>query len=220
MISVDTKKKENIGEFKNGGQEYRKKRDPRPVNTYDFPDKDKGKAAPYGIYDITKNKGWVSVGISADTSEFAVRSIESWWNEMGMASYSDATEIYITCDGGGSNSSRSRLWKRELQRFANKINKAIHVSHFPPGTSKWNKIEHKMFCFISSNWRGTPLIDLVTIVQLIGNTNTTKGLEIKAKEDLNIYKKGIVITDEEFSAINIEIDKFHGDWNYKISPQN
>lgn len=219
VISVDTKKKENIGEFKNAGREYRKKGHPRPVNTYDFPDKEKGKASPYGIYDITENKGWVSVGISADTSEFAVHSIESWWEEMGKESYVNASEIYITCDGGGSNGSRPRLWKRELQRFATKINKVIHVSHFPPGTSKWNKIEHKMFCFISQNWKGRPLTDLVTIVKLIGNTKTTKGLEIKAKTDTNIYKKGIVITDEEFATISIERDQFHGDWNYKIFPQ-
>jgi hypothetical protein len=219
VISVDTKKKENIGEFKKAGQEYRKKGDPRKVNTYDFPDPEKGKAAPYGVYDITENKGWVSVGISADTAEFAVNSIESWWEEMGKVSYKNASEIYITCDGGGSNGSRPRLWKRELQRFANKINKVIHVSHFPPGTSKWNKIEHKMFCFISQNWRGTPLVDLVTIVKLIGNTKTTKGLEIKVKSDVNIYKKGIVISNDEFAAINIDRDQFHGDWNYKISPK-
>jgi Rhodopirellula transposase DDE domain len=220
VISVDTKKKENIGEFKNAGREYRKKGNPRPVNTYDFPDKEKGKASPYGVYDMTENKGWVSVGISADTSEFAVNSIESWWEEMGKETYGDASEIYITCDGGGSNGSRPRLWKRELQRFANKIDKEIHVSHFPPGTSKWNKIEHKMFCFISQNWRGTPLTDLLTIVKLIGNTRTTKGLEIKAKADTNIYKKGIVISDEKFASLNIEKNQFHGDWNYKILPQN
>jgi hypothetical protein len=219
VISVDTKKKENIGEFKNVGREYCKKGEPRKVNTYDFPDKEKGKASPYGVYDITENKGWVSVGISADTAEFAVHSIESWWEEMGKLSYSDASEIYITCDGGGSNGSRPRLWKRELQRFSNKISKVIHVSHFPPGTSKWNKIEHKMFSFISQNWRGAPLVDLVTIVKLIGNTKTKEGLEIKVKPDTNVYKKGIVISDEEFSAINIERDRFHGDWNYKISPK-
>jgi len=219
VISVDTKKKENIGEFKNAGREYRKKGDPRKVKTHDFPDKDKGKASPYGVYDITKNKGWVSVGISADTAEFSVHSIESWWEEMGKFSYADACEIYITCDGGGSNASRSRLWKRELQRFSNKINKVIHVSHFPPGTSKWNKIEHKMFSFISQNWRGTPLVDLVTIVSLIGNTKTKAGLEIKVKSDTRIYKKGIVISDEEFASINIERNEFHGDWNYKISPK-
>jgi Rhodopirellula transposase DDE domain len=218
VISVDTKKKENVGEFKNTGREYCKKGNPRKVNTYDFPDKEKGKVAPYGVYDISQNKGWVSVGISSDTAEFAVNSIESWWEEMGKSTYPDAQELYITCDGGGSNSVRSRLWKRELQRFSNKINKVIHVSHFPPGTSKWNKIEHKMFSFISQNWRATPLVDLVTIVQLIGSTKTSKGLEIKAKTDTNVYQKGIVISDEEFMTINLKKDSFHGEWNYTISP--
>lgn len=220
VISVDTKKKENIGNFKNGGQEYSKIGDPKKVKVYDFVDKEKGKAAPYGIYDITKNKGWVSVGISKDTAEFAVNSIDSWWEEMGKEAYPDAQEIYINADGGGSNGSRPRLWKRELQKFANKINKVIHVSHFPPGTSKWNKIEHKMFCFISQNWRGKPLLDTATIVQLIGNTKTKKGLQIKSKLDEKAYQKGIVISDEEFMAINIEREAFHGEWNYTISPKN
>lgn len=220
VISVDTKKKELIGEFKNIGQEYRKKGSPVAVNVYDFIDKDKGKASPYGVYDLTKNNGWVSVGISSDTAEFAVNSIKSWWNEMGSAHYSHATEIYINADGGGSNGSRVRLWKVELQKLANEINKTIHVSHFPPGTSKWNKIEHKMFCFISKNWRGKPLIDEATIVQLIGHTTTTTGLTIKAKLDKNQYQKGIKISDEELAKVALEKELFHGEWNYKIKPKN
>lgn len=219
VISVDTKKKELIGEFKNGGEEYCKKGHPTKVNVYDFIDKEKGKAAPYGVYDISKNNGFVSVGISADTAEFSVNSIKSWWYEMGEETYKDATEIYINADGGGSNGSRVRLWKIELQKFANEINKTIHVSHFPPGTSKWNKIEHKMFCFISKNWRGKPLIDTATIVQLIANTTTKKGLTIKSKLDEKLYEKGIKISDKELAQINIVKEIFHGEWNYKITPK-
>ncbi len=218
VISVDTKKKELIGEFKNTGKEYSKKGMPTEVNVYDFIDPTKGKASPYSIYDLSKNMGWVSVGISSDTAEFAVNSIRSWWNEMGSTIYSNATEIYINADGGGSNGSRVRLWKMELQKLANEINKVIHVSHFPPGTSKWNKIEHKMFCFISKNWRGKPLIDTATIVQLISNTTTKKGLTIRAVLDGNEYKKGIKILDAALKNINLEKDEFHGEWNYKISP--
>ena len=220
VISVDTKKKELIGEFKNAGQEYCKKGDPTRVNTYDFIDKDLGKAAPYGVYDLSRNNGWVSVGVSCDTAEFAVNSIRSWWNEMGASSYPSATEIYINADGGGSNGTRVRMWKTELQKFANEIGKIIHVSHFPPGTSKWNKIEHKMFCFISKNWRGRPLVDTATIVQLIANTTTKKGLTIKAKLDDNEYLKGIKISDEELQRVKIEKDAFHGEWNYQIMPDN
>lgn len=219
VISVDTKKKELIGEFKNGGKEYCPKGKPIPVNVYDFINLSKGKAAPYGIYDISKNNGFVSVGISADTAEFAVNSIRNWWKEMGEASYKNATEIYINADGGGSNGSRVKLWKIELQKFANEINKIIHVSHFPPGTSKWNKIEHKMFCFISKNWRGKPLIDQATIVQLIANTTTKKGLTIKSKLDERTYEKGIKVTDEELNKVHIVKDQFHGEWNYQIAPQ-
>lgn len=218
VISVDTKKKELIGEFKNAGKEYCKKGMPTLVNVYDFINPEKGKASPYGIYDLSKNTGWVSIGISSDTAEFAVNSIRSWWTEMGHAIYSEADEIYINADGGGSNGSRVRLWKTELQGLANEIKKTIHVSHFPPGTSKWNKIEHKMFCFISKNWRGKPLIDTATIVQLISNTTTTKGLLIKAKLDERAYQKGIKISDEMFEKINIEKNPFHGEWNYKIMP--
>jgi hypothetical protein len=208
VIAVDTKKKELIGAFKNGGQAYQPKGQPLPVNVHDFMDKPKGKAVPYGVYDLAKNEGWVSVGISSDTAEFAVNSIRQWWQEMGREAYGDAQALYITADGGGSHGSRVRLWKAELQRFANDTGLTIHVSHFPPGTSKWNKIEHKMFCFISKNWRGKPLIDTATIVQLIGHTTTTKGLTIKARQ----------VTDEEFRKIALEPDPFHGEWNYKNIP--
>lgn len=219
VISVDTKKKELIGEYKNAGQEYHPKGRPPQVNVHDFMDKEKGKAAPYGVYDLSKNAGWVSVGISSDTAEFAVNSIRQWWQEMGIQAYAHASALYINADGGGSNGSRVRLWKAELQRFANELGKAIHVSHFPPGTSKWNKIEHKMFCFISKNWRGKPLIDTATIVQLIGNTTTTQGLTIQAKLDDHIYEKSRKVTDEEFLKIVLQPALFHGEWNYTILPQ-
>ena len=219
VISVDTKKKELIGEYKNGGQEYHPKGQAIQVNVHDFMDKQKGKAAPYGVYDLSKNAGWVSVGISSDTAEFAVNSIRQWWQQMGREFYVKASALYINADGGGSNGSRVRLWKAELQRFANDIGMAIHVSHFPPGTSKWNKIEHKMFCFISKNWRGKPLIDTATIVQLIGSTTTTKGLTIQAKLDDHTYEKSRKVTDEEFLKIALHPDLFHGEWNYTILPQ-
>ena len=216
VISVDTKKKELIGNYKNSGREYHKKGQSPAVNVYDFLDKEKGKVAPYGVYDLDKNKGWVSVGISSDTAEFAVNSIRHWWLEMGQKHYEKASAIYINADGGGSNGTRNRLWKKELQLFANEINKEIHVSHFPPGTSKWNKIEHRMFCFISQNWRGKPLIDTATVVSLIGNTRTNSGLEIKAKLDERIYQKGIKVSDEELAKINLYKETFHGEWNYTI----
>lgn len=219
VISVDTKKKENIGNFKNNGQEYHKKGEAPQVSVYDFIDKSKGKASPYGIYDLTKNKGWVSVGISSDTAAFAVNSIRTWWDEMGKETYPDATSIYINADGGGSNGSRVKLWKIELQKLANELGITIEVSHFPPGTSKWNKIEHKMFCFIAKNWRGVPLVDTATIVNLIGNTTNSTGLTVRAKLDEKEYQKGIVVSDEELAKVNIYKDEFHGEWNYKISPQ-
>ena len=219
VISVDTKKKENIGNYKNNGKEYRPKGNPREVEAYDFIDKNKGKVAPYGIYDIALNKGWVSVGINNDTAEFAVNSIRSWWYEMGQENYSKASEIFINADGGGSNGYRIRLWKTELQKLSNELNKSIHVSHFPPATSKWNKIEHKMFCFISANWKAKPLIDRVTVVNLIANTKTKNGLTIKAQLDENIYQKGIKISDAELEKINITRSDFHGEWNYAIHPQ-
>jgi transposase len=219
-ISVDTKKKENIGNYGNKGQEYEKKGQPKRVKVYDFIDKEKGKVAPYGIYDLSKNEGFVNVGISSDTAEFAVNSIRSWWYEMGEKSYQEATELLITADCGGSNGYRVKLWKVELQKLANELGMIINVCHFPPGTSKWNKIEHKMFCYISKNWRGQPLITKETVVNLIGNTQTTKGLTIKAKLDKNIYEKGQKITDGQLSAIALEQFEFHGEWNYKIKPQN
>jgi transposase len=219
VISVDTKKKENIGNYKNSGQEYYKKGEAPNVNVYDFVDKEKGKVSPYGIYDLSRNNGWVSVGISSDTAEFAVNSIRSWWEEMGVHSYGKSKRIYINCDGGGTNGSRNRLWKVRLQTLANELGLSIHVSHFPPGTSKWNKIEHKMFSFISKNWRGKPLIDRATVVNLISSTKTKKGLEISARIDEREYKKGIKISDAELLSLNIIKNKFHGEWNYEIRPK-
>lgn len=218
VISVDTKKKENIGNFKNNGSEYHKKGQAPKVNVYDFIDKEKGKVSPYGIYDLSKNKGWVNVGISHDTAQFAVNSIRKWWYGMGKETYPNSNELYINADGGGSNGTRNRLWKTELQKLATELSIKIHVSHFPPGTSKWNKIEHRMFCFISQNWRGKPLIDRATVVSLIGNTQTKKGLRIEAKLDNNEYEKGIKISDELLNKVHLEKNFFHGEWNYAISP--
>jgi len=219
VISVDAKKKEIIGEYKNNGQEWEKKGKPVEVNVYDFPDPVLGKAIPYGVYDITANKGWVNVGIDHDTSEFAVESIRRWWREMGSLLYPAAKELLITADGGGSNGSRVRLWKLELQKLADELCMTINVCHFPPGTSKWNKIEHKMFSFISQNWRGRPLITREVVVNLISNTRTKKGLEITAKLDINSYKTGIKVSDDELKKIAIDKDDFHGEWNYKIKPK-
>lgn len=219
VISVDTKKKEKIGNYKNDGREYSKKGEPREVNMHDFPNKKLGKVSPYGVYDLSENKGWVSVGISTDTAEFAVNTIRCWWYIMGKPVYSKAKELFITADSGGSNGYRIRLWKVELQKLANETKMSISVSHFPPGTSKWNKIEHKMFSYISKNWRGRPLITRETVVNLIANTKTKKGLEIKALLDKNIYEKGIEVMDEVMEKINIQRAKFHGEWNYTISPQ-
>jgi transposase len=218
VISVDAKKKENIGKYKNQGREWEKKGQPTTVNTYDFPDKDKGKACPYGIFDMTRNEGWGNVGISRDTAEFAVESIRRWWFGMGRFRYPKATCLLITADGGGSNGYRIRLWKREIQRLSNELGMAIEVCHFPPGTSKWNKIEHQMFSFVSKNWRGKPLDSIGTIVNLISNTTTKKGLTIEAEVDKNEYEKGIKVSDEEMDMLNIERDVFHGEWNYKIMP--
>ena len=216
MISVDTKKKENIGNFKNAGREYHEKGKAPQVNVYDFLDKEKGKFGPYGVYDLAQNKGWVSVGISSDTAEFAVNSIRSWWYEMGRNAYPMARKLYINADGGGSNGSRNRLWKVELQKLSDELKIDIHVSHFPPGTSKWNKIEHKMFCFISQNWRGQPLIDHATVVSLIGSTKTKTGLSIQVKLDEKIYEKGIKISDRQIRQISLSQEGFHGKWNYAI----
>ncbi len=220
VISVDTKKKENIGNFKNGGQEIAQQGKPVKVNGHDFPDKRLGKVSPYGIYDIGKNNGWVSVGISADTAEFAVNTIRTWWYRMGVLSYSEAAELIITADCGGSNGYRVRLWKMELQKFADESGLKIKVHHFPPGTSKWNKIEHRLFSYISKNWRGKPLITRETVINLIANTRTEKGLEIQATLDENLYDKGKKVTDIDFSTINIQGHSFHPEWNYSIIPHS
>ena len=218
VISVDAKKKELIGEYKNNGREYRKKGDPLKVNTHDFPNKENGKVTPYGIYDIGKNKGWVNVGVTSDTAEFAVNAIRSWWRSMGRKDYPKASKLMITADCGGSNGYRVKLWKWELQKLANELDLEIHVCHFPPGTSKWNKIEHKMFSYISQNWRGVPLISHEVVVQLIGNTRTSKGLQIEAQLDYRNYEKGKKVDDEDFKGIAITKNEFQGDWNYTISP--
>ncbi len=219
VISVDTKKKEIVGEFANKGSTWRPEGCPEKVNTHDFPDPDKGRASPYGIYDMTNNVGFVNVGISADTSEFAVESIRRWWLNMGKESHADATKLLITADGGGSNGSRVRLWKTELQRLADELNLEISVCHFPPGTSKWNKIEHRMFSYISQNWRGKPLVSIETIINLIGSTKTKKGLTIKTSVDTKEYTKGTKITDEEIEALSLRREQFHGEWNYTLYPQ-
>jgi transposase len=220
VISVDTKKKELIGRFKNGGREWQKKGQPEDVNIHDFADKDLGKVVPYGVYDLTHNQGWISVGINHDTAEFAVATIRRWWMRMGKQLYPQATELLITADGGGSNGSRVRLWKTEIQKLAQELNMVISVCHFPPGTSKWNKIEHRLFCHISENWRGRPLESRAVVVNLIASTRTDKGLKIKAEIDDSFYITGIKITDNEMAKLKIVCDKFHGEWNYKIYPKN
>lgn len=220
VISVDTKKKENIGEYNNSGKEYRPKGQPIKVNTHDFPNKKLGKAAPYGVYDVTKNKGWVSVGISHDTAEFAVNTIRAWWRKIGKVQYKKRKRLLITADCGGSNGYKVRLWKWELQKLANELKIEIHVCHFPPGTSKWNKIEHRMFSYISKNWRGVPLATIETVINLIGNTKTKNGLTVDVILDKNQYEKGKKISDEEFNSINIKCNRFHGEWNYIVKPKN
>ncbi|MEP6949333.1 MAG: ISAzo13 family transposase [Ginsengibacter sp.] len=217
VISVDCKKKELIGNFKNAGTEWLEKGKASHVKVYDFIDKELGKAVPYGVYDIAKNEGWVSVGISKDTAEFAVNSIRTWWQQMGKGHYHSAKKLLVTADGGGSNSSRSRLWKKELQKLATETRLEIHVCHFPPGTSKWNKIEHRMFSFISKNWRAKPLESLEVIVNLIANTTTQKGLIVRAEADKRIYEKGIKVEDADLENIKLTTNNFRGDWNYKIS---
>jgi transposase len=219
VISVDAKKKENLGNFKNPGQEYHPTGKAPPVRVYDFPDQALGKAIPYGVYDLAKDQGWVRVGISHDTAEFAVATIRAWWRQMGKPLYKQATELYIMADGGGSNGSRVRLWKTELQRLANARHLTLQVSHVPPGTSKWHKIEHRMFSFISKNWRGRPLLDRVTVVNLIGNTKTKTGLTLTARLDANRYEKGRRVSDQALRRVNLHRDPFHGDWNYVIRPQ-
>jgi len=218
VISVDTKKKELVGEFKNAGQEWHPKGEPQKVKTHDFPDKKLGKAIPYGVYDLASNEGWVSVGIDHDTAQFAAASILRWWREMGCARFPRASRLMITADGGGSNSSRNRLWKVALQDLSNETGLVLQVCHFPPGTSKWNKIEHRLFCFITKNWRGRPLTCYQTIVNLIGSTTTRTGLIVKAALDTNEYETGIKISDQELARVNCKRAAFHGDWNYTIQP--
>lgn len=217
-ISVDTKKKELVGDFKNGGKELRPKGNPEPVRVHDFIIEELGRANPYGVYDILKNNAWVSVGIDHDTAAFAVATIRRWWNEMGRESYAEARSLLITADGGGSNGSRVRLWKVELQGLANELGFPISVCHLPPGTSKWNKIEHRLFSFITQNWRGKPLVTHQVIVNLIGATTTKTGLKVKCGIDETIYPKGRKVTDAELAAVNIRRDSFHGEWNYTVFP--
>ena len=219
VISVDTKKKELVGKFANKGSTWRPQGCPEEVNVHDFLDPDKGRASPYGIYDLLNNVGFVNVGVSADTAAFAVESIRRWWLCMGKEKYPGTHKLLITADGGGSNGSRVRLWKTELQRFANEENLSVSVCHFPPGTSKWNKIEHRMFSYISQNWRGKPLVSIETIVNLIGATKTKKGLIIKTAVDTNEYAKGIKVTDAQMEALIIQKEEFHGEWNYTLHPR-
>ncbi|MCA1680413.1 MAG: ISAzo13 family transposase [Actinobacteria bacterium] len=218
VISVDTKKKELVGNYKNGGQEWRLTGAPELVSGHDFPDKELGKAIPYGVFDVAANQGWVSVGITADTAAFAVASIASWWQQLGRQRYRAATTLTITADCGGSNGNRTRLWKTELQRLADETGLQIAVCHFPPGTSKWNKIEHKLFSFISRNWRGRPLLSRQTIVSLIGATTSQAGLKVYARLDETDYQRGVKVSDDDLAAVNLTRDDFHPEWNYLITP--
>ena len=219
VISVDTKKKELVGNYKNGGSDYRPKGDPQRVNVHDFVDKELGKAVPYGVYDVAANAGFVSVGITSDTAEFAVEAIRSWLGRMGRQRYPKAQELTITADCGGSNGARVRLWKVELQKLSDETGLVLHVHHYPPGTSKWNKIEHRMFCHITQNWRGRPLTDRLAIVELIDATTTKTGLKVECLLDTRTYEKGIKISDAEMEMLNIEGDDFHPEWNYTIKPR-
>jgi len=218
-ISVDTKKKELVGDYRNAGREYRPKGDPEDVQVHDFINRKLGRASPYGIYDIGENTGWVNVGVTADTGEFAVESIRRWWHGQGASSYKRCSEILITADGGGSNGYRLRLWKVELQGLADELGIPISVCHLPPGTSKWNKIEHRLFSFISVNWRGKPLVSYETIVKLIASTRTDKGLVVHCELDKRHYEKGRKITDDELAQVRLYPDEFHGEWNYTILPK-
>jgi len=218
VISVDAKKKELVGNFKNQGREWRPKGSPEEVLIYDFESLGSGKVTPYGVYDLSQNKGWVSVGVDKDTAAFAVESIRQWWKTMGHTVYPQAKRLLITADSGGSNGSRVRLWKIELQNLSNETNLSISVCHFPPGTSKWNKIEHRLFSFISQNWRGKPLISHEVIINLISATTTKTGLEVACGMDSNSYPRGIKVTDKELKAVNLFKDPFHGEWNYTIKP--
>jgi hypothetical protein len=219
VISVDTKKKELVGPFRNAGREWQPKGRPEEVNVHDFPEEALGKAIPYGIFDMSRNEAWVSVGRDHDTPAFAVASIGQWWKTMGRPAYPRATELLITADAGGSNGYRTRAWKSELQRFADETGLCIHVCHFPPGTSKWNKIEHRLFCHITQNWRGKPLTSFETVVNLIGSTRTTKGLRVKARLDKRQYPTGVEITKVEMRSLALRHDDFHGDWNYVLEPR-
>jgi hypothetical protein len=218
VISIDTKKKENIGNFKNNGQEYRKNKDPRKVLDHDFPIKELGKVAPYGVYVLNDNTAFVNLGISNDTSEFAVESISRWWEVLGRNTFPETDKLYINCDCGGSNGYRTRLWKYQLQEFSNRTGLEIYVSHFPPGTSKWNKIEHRLFCYISKNWAGKPLIDVETVVNLIANTTTKTGLSVICQLDDNIYPLAQKVSDEDYNAINIRKISPFVEWNYIVFP--
>ena len=219
MLSVDTKKKELVGNFRNAGREWQPEGQPERVDVHDFPDDAVGKAIPYGVYDVAANDGFVNVGVDHDTPAFAVISIETWWKHLGQARYPDARELFITADAGGSNGYRLHGWKAELQRLADKLRMTIHVSHFPPGTSKWNKIEHRLFSFITMNWRGRPLRTYETVVNLIGNTSTMSGLVVRAQLDRRKYPTGRKVSAKELRAFKIERDPFHGDWNYAIHPR-
>jgi Rhodopirellula transposase DDE domain len=220
VVSVDTKKKELIGEYANGGREWRPEGNPIEVKVHDFPDPAVPKAVPYGVYDLRRNEGWVSVGISHDTSDFAIATIRRWWYSMGIFAYPEALELLITADAGGSNSYRARAWKRGLQRLADETGLKLAVCHFPPGTSKWNKIEHRMFCHITHNWRGQPLVSYEAVVNLIAHTTTDTGLYINASLDDEHYPKGLKVSDDELAAINIWKGRFHGEWNYRVRPRS
>jgi transposase len=219
VVSVDTKKKENVGNFRQIGQEYEPKGQPRKVKAHDFRTLGEAKVNPYGVYDQTWDQGWVNVGISHDTAQFAVASIRGWWRNLGQQRYPAADQLLITADAGGSNGYRTRLWKVELQKLADVLGLTIHVCHFPPGTSKWNKIEHRLFSFISKNWRGRPLDSLATVVNLIAGTKTRTGLSVEASLDFANYKKGIKVSDEEMEQLHLKQDKFHGEWNYSLTPR-
>ncbi len=219
VISVDTKKKELVGDFKNAGKQWRPKKNPHVVRVHDFIIAENGKAIPYGVYDLTRNAGWVSVGIDHDTASFAVRTIDRWWRKMGRPAYPHARSVLITADAGGSNGSRVRLWKWELQQLATRTGLSITVCHFPPGTSKWNKIEHRLFSYISSNWRGQPLTSLAVIVSLIASTRTVTGLRVRSELDPGRYPDGQTVSDEKLLEVNLARHRFHGDWNYTIRPR-